>query len=272
MPELPEVETTRRGLLPLVCGKRIDRVRVRTAKLRETLDVPALEGLAGRTMTAVCRRAKYLIVESDRSDRALLIHLGMSGSMRVDGADLPPRKHDHILLGLDDGRELRFHDPRRFGHFSVIDPHLPHRLLDHLGVEPLSAGFDGDLLYRGSRGRKRAVKAFLMDQETVVGVGNIYASEALFASGIHPGTEAGRIGRARYRRLAEAVKAVLQRAIACGGTTLRDFVDPRGNGGYFRQTLQVYGKAGRPCPRCGGRLERRIIGARHSVYCPNCQK
>lgn len=266
MPELPEVETTRCGLSPLLCGKRICRVLLRTAKLREALDFSALESMTGRTLTSIRRRAKYLIIESDRSDRALLIHLGMSGSLRVTEPDLAPRKHDHILLRLDDGKELRFHDPRRFGHFSVIDPHLPHRLLEHLGVEPLDAAFDGDLLYRKSRGRKRAVKAFLMDQEIVVGVGNIYATEALFLSGIHPGARAGRISRARYRRLAAAVKSILQCAIALGGTTLRDFVDPQGNGGYFRQTLQVYGKAGEPCPRCAKRLERRIIGARQSVY------
>lgn len=272
MPELPEVETTRCGLSPLLCGKRIRRVRLRTAKLRETLDLPALEGMTGRTLTSIRRRAKYLIIDSDRSDRALLIHLGMSGSLRVTDPDLAPRKHDHILISLDDSKELRFHDPRRFGHFSVIYPHLPHRLLEHLGVEPLDAAFDGDVLYRKSRGRKRAVKAFLMDQEIVVGVGNIYATEALFSSGIHPGARAGRISRARYQGLATAVKSVLQRAIALGGTTLRDFVDPMGNGGYFRQTLQVYGKAGKHCPCCAGRLESRIIGARQSVYCSNCQK
>ncbi len=272
MPELPEVETTRRGLLPLIRGKCISRVRVRTEKLRQPLDIAALERLSGRTLTTVRRRAKYLIIESERSDQALLIHLGMSGSLRVNGADLPPRTHDHVLLALDDGRELRFHDPRRFGHFSVIDPRTPHPLLEHLGVEPLDAAFDGDLLYRRSRGRKIAVKAFLMRQETVAGIGNIYASEALFLSGIRPGTAAGLVSRARYRRLASDVKAVLQRAIALGGTTLRDFVNPRGNGGYFQQTLKVYGKAGESCPCCGERLDHCLIGGRHSVYCPNCQK
>lgn len=273
MPELPEVETTRRGLLPLICGKNISDVRLRIPRLRQALNKAALKSLIGRRITGITRRAKYLLIQLDKDDMALLVHLGMSGSLRViREAQTPLKKHDHIILTLNDGSELRFHDPRRFGHFAVINPHAPQKLLDHLGPEPLSEAFSSDYLYAKSRRRKVAIKAFIMNQEIVVGVGNIYATEALFLSGIRPGKAAARLSKKDCVRLVDNIKQELTRAITLGGTTLRDFVSPNGTNGYFQQTLKVYGKADAPCPTCGAPLQHKIIGGRMSVYCAHCQQ
>ncbi len=271
MPELPEVETTRRGLSPLILDQRITQVEQRIEKLREPLDRHALQTLIGRSITSIQRRAKYLIMQTDQKDQAILIHLGMSGSLRVNAPEIARKTHDHIILTLANQQELRFHDPRRFGHFSVIDPQTPHRLLTHLGPEPLSEDFTAQYLHQRSRGRKAAVKGFIMDQKTVVGVGNIYASEALFLSGISPKRAAGEISPARYQKLVANIKTVLSHAIEQGGTTLRDFVGADGTAGYFQQTLDVYGKAGQPCPKCATPLRSETIAGRNSVWCPKCQ-
>ncbi|BCX82298.1 formamidopyrimidine-DNA glycosylase [Methylomarinovum caldicuralii] len=270
MPELPEVETTRRGLEPHLRGRRIVSVRVRQPRLRW----PVADGLAGQvcgqTIRALQRRGKYLLLQLETGH--LIVHLGMSGSLRLtDTATFG--KHDHVIFTLDDGRSLVLRDPRRFG--AVLwwpGPVEDHPLLRDLGPEPLSPDFDGAWLYRRSRGSRRAVKQFLMDQHVVAGIGNIYANEALFAAGIDPRRPAGRIGRRRYDCLAAAVKAVLERAIVQGGTTLRDFVNDKGQPGYFQLALQVYGREGQPCPRCHTPIERITLGQRATYLCPRCQR
>jgi formamidopyrimidine-DNA glycosylase len=270
MPELPEVETTRRGVEPYSRDRVVARVVVRESRLRwpvpQTLEVL----LRGQRVNKVERRAKYLLFRMEAG--TLLVHLGMSGSLRVVPADQPPARHDHIDLLFDDGTCLRYNDPRRFGCFLWLEPGEQHPLLRALGPEPLSPEFDGDLLYRRSRGRSAPVKNFIMDGKVVVGVGNIYANEALFLSGIRPDRAAGRISRARYDVLAERIKQVLTSAIEQGGTTLRDFVGGDGKPGYFAQQLYVYGRAGEPCKCCGGVLRERRLGQRTSVYCVACQR
>lgn len=275
MPELPEVETTRRGLLPHVEGQRVAHVRLRRPDLRWPIprEVEAL--LPEQRIDAIRRRAKYLLL--DTTAGSALLHLGMSGSLRVLPEDTPVRAHDHVdiaLVGEDGkpGRVLRFNDPRRFGCLLWQAPGETHPLLAGLGPEPLSEAFDGNYLFERSRGRKAPVKAFLMDQSVVVGVGNIYAAEALFTAGISPLRPAGKVSRERYAALAEAVKAILAHAIARGGTTLRDFISPDGAPGYFEQELLAYGRGGQPCPRCGRALKQASIGQRATVWCGHCQK
>lgn len=271
MPELPEVETTRRGLAPHLVGHRIADIVVRQRRLR--WPVPkAVAAVAGHPLESLERRAKWLIFRTPAG--ALLMHLGMSGSMRVYTGGAPPAgAHDHVDLVFDDGRLMRFNDPRRFGAllWAPGDP-LAHPRLATLGPEPLGDTFDGDWLWQHGRGRRTAVKALVMDAKVVVGVGNIYAAEALFIAGIHPRRAAGRIGRDRYRRLAEAIRAVLTRAIQAGGTTLRDFTVADGTPGYFAQKLAVYGRQGEACPRCTHTLRRMVIAQRGTVYCPRCQR
>lgn len=268
MPELPEVETTRRGIEARVTGSRITGVEIRQQNLRWPV-TPGLENiLHGQVIIGLSRRAKYLLFELRNG--VLLVHLGMSGSLRLLDESEPFRKHDHIELTFNSGWRLRYHDPRRFGAFLWTAQ--PHPLLANLGVEPLQPEFSGDYLYQLSRRRKLAVKAFVMDQRIVVGVGNIYASEALFKSGIRPDRAAGRVSRERYNRLADNIRAVLLAAIEQGGTTLRDFVNSAGAPGYFQQTLEVYGRAGLPCKNCGRALGEMRIGQRSSVYCANCQR
>lgn len=272
MPELPEVETTRRGIEPHLRERRIVSLEVREPRLRWPV-APELAGtLPGGRITGVTRRAKYLLIEvAERG--TLLWHLGMSGSLRVCEAEEPPMAHDHVDLCLEDGRRLRFNDPRRFGFLLwTTGPPEQHPRLAGLGPEPLSPEFHADWLYQRSRGRRVAVKAFLMNPEIVVGVGNIYACEALYAAGIHPSRPAGRIARHRYRNLVTAVRELLAAAIEKGGTTLRDFVNSDGRPGYFRQSLKVYDHEGEPCPACGGTIRRRLIGQRSSFFCPHCQR
>lgn len=271
MPELPEVETTRRGLAPLVRGRVVDRVTVRRRQLRWPI-APELAGRTGRVVRAIERRAKWLLWRFD--DGSLLWHLGMSGSFRGWSNPPEPDAHDHVDLVLDDGRTIRFSDPRRFG--AVLwqpgpDP-LAHPRLAALGPEPLGPDFDGDWLWRASRGRRPAVKSFIMDAGIVVGVGNIYAAEALFAAGIHPRRAAGRISRRRYAALAGAIRDTLHRALEVGGTSLRDFTVGDGTPGYFGQELRVYGRAGQPCTACGTPLKSAVIGQRSTVWCPRCQR
>ena len=271
MPELPEVETTRRGVEPLVVGKEIVDVVIRNASLRQPVphELPLL--LQRQRFISVERRAKYLIFTT--SAGALLVHLGMSGSLRVVDVSTALAKHDHVDIVFADGGVLRYRDARRFG-LMLWAGHdsQEHPLLTHLGPEPLGDDFNGEWLFRRSRNRRVAVKSFLMDQKVVVGVGNIYASEALFISRIHPQREAGSISLRRFDRLATTVKQVLSRSIDEGGTTLRDFSGPDGNPGYFRQSLNVYGRAGEPCPLCGRDIRQRVIGQRSSFFCGHCQR
>jgi formamidopyrimidine-DNA glycosylase len=270
MPELPEVETTRRGVEPHCVGRTIQRLEVRNAQLRWPVPVDLAPALAGQTIMSVARRGKYLLFHTAKG--GLLVHLGMSGSLRVVAPAAAAGKHDHIDLVLDDGTCLRYHDPRRFGCFLWQPLGEKHPLLSNLGPEPLTDAFDGELLYRRSRGRKGPVKNFIMDGKVVVGVGNIYANEALFLCGIHPARAAGRISRARYMRLAELIKQVLTSAIDQGGTTLRDFVGGDGHPGYFAQQLYVYGRTGQPCKTCATPLRELRLGQRSSVYCVTCQR
>lgn len=271
MPELPEVETTKRGLEPHVTGHRVTDVIVRQPQLRWPVTPGLAQTLPGQTIAALTRRAKYLLFTV--GDGHLMLHLGMSGRLRVVPAELAATKHDHLDIVLDSDQAIRLNDPRRFGSaLWFTEPPEQHALLAPLGPEPLSPSFDGDWLYQRSRGRRAAVKAFLMDAANVVGVGNIYACEALFAAGIHPSRPAGRISRARYTNLATSVKNVLQQAITAGGTTLRDYVGVDGGTGWFQLELSVYGKAGQPCPRGCGPLRKRVIGQRNTVFCPVCQR
>ncbi|WP_263143747.1 bifunctional DNA-formamidopyrimidine glycosylase/DNA-(apurinic or apyrimidinic site) lyase [Pseudomonas sp. RIT-PI-AD] len=270
MPELPEVETTRRGIAPYLEGQRVSRVIVRERRLRwpvpEDLDVR----LSGQRIEQVERRAKYLLLKAESG--TLIGHLGMSGSLRLVEIGLAPAKHEHVDIELESGLALRYTDPRRFGALLWSqDPHA-HDLLRHLGPEPLTELFDGERLFQLSRGRAMAVKPFIMDNAVVVGVGNIYASEALFAAGIDPRRAAGSISRARYLKLAQEIKRILIHAIERGGTTLRDFVGGDGQPGYFQQELFVYGRGGDFCKLCGGTLREVRLGQRASVYCPRCQR
>jgi len=271
MPELPEVETTRRGIEPHLRGQRIKRLVVRQRQLRWPVPRNLERQLPGQEIARVGRRGKYLLLGIGKS--TLMIHLGMSGSLRLLPATTPPGLHDHIDLVLDNGRCLRFTDPRRFGAWLWTGkPISRHPLLASLGPEPLSEAFNADYLYPRSHGRKVAVKNFIMNSRVVVGVGNIYANEALFSAGIHPARAAGRISRQRYVRLVDAIKAILAESIRQGGTTLRDFVNGEGKPGYFRQYLKVYGKTGTPCPHCGAPIREKRIGQRSSFYCAGCQK
>jgi formamidopyrimidine-DNA glycosylase len=268
MPELPEVETTRRGIEPHVRGRRIAEVRVHDSRLRWPVRLPPL---AGREVVAVSRRAKYLLFSL--TEGTLLLHLGMSGSLRIVPSGTTPAKHDHVDIALDSGSMLRLTDPRRFGslHYVAGEP-AQHRLLKRLGPEPLSDEFTGEYLFARSRGRKVAAKTFLMDAHVVVGVGNIYANEALHRAGVRPTRRAHRLSAADCNGLAAAVKETLAAAIRHGGTTLRDFVGGDGRPGYFRGELKVYGREGEPCVRCGTRLVGIRTGQRATVYCRKCQR
>ncbi|MDR3390056.1 MAG: bifunctional DNA-formamidopyrimidine glycosylase/DNA-(apurinic or apyrimidinic site) lyase [Rudaea sp.] len=270
MPELPEVETTRRGIAPHLIGHRVIAVDIRQRRLRWPIPAALSRLLPGQKIENVERRAKYILAHT--SAGSALLHLGMSGSLRILGADSAPATHDHFDWRLDSGRILRFTDPRRFGSLLWQTPGTMHPLLAGLGPEPLGDGFDGAYLWKKSRGRSAAVKTFLMDQKMVVGVGNIYAAEALFAAGIHPRRAAGSVSHARYERLAGAVKRILVHAITRGGTTLRDFLSPDGVPGYFEQELFVYGRAGEPCKICGTPIRASVLGQRSTFYCPHCQR
>lgn len=268
MPELPEVETTLRGIEPYVVSQQITQLTVRQPALRWPVTENIENLVQGQYIRCVKRRAKYLILQLDHG--SLLIHLGMSGSLRIVDANQNLRKHDHIHMQLSSGYELRYHDPRRFGCWLWAADQHPQ--LRNLGPEPLSNQFNGDWLYQCSRGRKLAVKPFIMTNSVVVGVGNIYASEALFRSGIRPDRAATRIAKARYQQLAQHIKEVLAAAIDLGGTTLRDFVNTAGQPGYFQQTLDVYGRGGQRCKVCQGVLREIRLGQRSSVFCPSCQR
>ena len=270
MPELPEVETTRQGIAPLVCGCRLRRLEVREPRLRWPVVLP--ETLVGERLDGVDRRAKYLLFRFETG--TLIVHLGMSGSLRVLPEATDYLKHDHLALVFSGGQSLRLHDPRRFGsvHWHPQDDPEPHWLLAKLGPEPLDPAFDGAYLKARARGRRLAVKNFIMDSRIVVGVGNIYANEALFLAGIRPNVAAGRVTRAGFDVLAGRIRHVLAAAIQMGGTTLRDFVNQDGNPGYFKQVLNVYDRAGEPCRVCGATLKDLRLGGRATVFCPKCQR
>ncbi len=269
MPELPEVETTRRGIEPHVQGRTITKIVLRRPDLRWPIPEAIRTELLGARVDAVERRAKYLLLHTSRG--TAIVHLGMSGMLRVLPRGTPAATHDHVDLELDSGQLLRLTDPRRFGCLLWQPLGTTHELLRDLGPEPLSDSFDGSLLYARSRKRSAAVKVMLMDQATVVGVGNIYACESLYAAGIRPTRAAGSISRPRYDRLAAEVKRILAHAIQRGGTTLRDFLAPDGAPGYFEQELQVYGREGEPCKTCGSLVRAKLVGQRNTFYCSRCQ-
>lgn len=272
MPELPEVETTRRGIEPHVRGLIVSAVQVRQRRLRQPVP-PALEReLPGQRIERVERRGKYLLLGT--ATGTLIMHLGMSGSLRVLSRDVPvPGAHDHVDIVFDGGTVLRLRDPRRFGlvSWTTQDP-SQHVLLKALGPEPLGEEFSGRYLHALSRGRRSAVKTFIMDGHVVVGVGNIYASEALHHAGIHPSRAAGRISAARYDALADGIRRVLQDAIHQGGTTLRDFSGGDGQPGYFAQRLMVYGRDGMPCRTCGAVIRNVRQAQRSTYFCAACQR
>ncbi len=271
MPELPEVETTRRGIEPHIEGQIIKAVIVRQPRLRWAVPDFLSQTLAGQVIRSVSRRAKYLLFETDTG--TLIVHLGMSGSLRILSQDLAPGKHDHVDFIFAEGTVLRFNDPRRFGAVLwTAAPITEHPLLKDLGPEPLLSSFTGELLYQLSRNRKIPVKSFVMDSHIVVGVGNIYANEALFLAGILPARAAGKISLARYQRLVETIRIILQDAIRQGGTTLRDFVNESGKPGYFQQQLRVYGRGDLPCKVCLQPLTEIRIANRSTVYCLHCQR
>ncbi len=270
MPELPEVETTRRGITPHIKGETVQQVVIRNAKMRWPVSGQLKKILPGQQVQAIGRRGKYLLLQLERG--TLIIHLGMSGSLRIVPPDTAPGKHDHFDLQFRN-KILRLRDPRRFG--AIIwssKPPEQHRLLLHLGPEPFSDEFNGDYLYQLALRRHGPVKSFIMNGKVVVGVGNIYANEALFLAGIHPNRPCNRISKDRYQLLVKEIQAILHTAIQQGGTTLRDFRQEDGQPGYFAQQLQVYGKEGEPCPNCGTTIQQQRIGQRASCYCPRCQR
>jgi formamidopyrimidine-DNA glycosylase len=269
MPELPEVETTRLGLVPRVVGRRIRDVVVREPRLRWPVPRGLAARLRGAQVRAIHRRGKYLLFEFEAGH--LLVHLGMSGSLTLVPPDRPVRRHDHVDLVLDSGDIVRLNDARRFGAVLWVRDPARHPLLDGLGVEPFDDAFGGDYLHRVSHGRRAPVKQFLMDARVVTGIGNIYANEALFAARIHPSRASGRISRSRFDRLAGAVRATLTRALAAGGSTLRDFVGSDGQPGHFQLEYAVYGREGSPCPACGAPVRAGRHAGRSTFYCASCQ-
>ncbi len=288
MPELPEVETTRRGIEPHIDGQRITKMEIRQPKLRWPIPEHLPQTVKGLTVLATKRRAKYLLIELGRPLPAkgssaaadviplvgtLIIHLGMSGSLRIiQGKPQPPAKHEHFDIRFNNQYLLRFTDPRRFGACLWMSYDESLAILDNLGPEPLDDVVDGDYLFKKSRKRVVNIKSFIMDQKIVVGVGNIYASECLYLSGINPQKAAGKISKVKYAALVIAIKQVLKKAISEGGTTLKDFVGSDGKPGYFAQQLNVYGRKGHPCPHCQSPIKQITQGQRSTFYCSACQK
>ncbi len=270
MPELPEVETTRLGLLPHLKNQRIAALNVRDFRLRWPISPNLPKILVGLQVIDLRRRAKYLLI--DCGSGTLIVHLGMSGSLRVLSSPNPPGKHDHYDLNLLNGNIIRYTDPRRFGslHWSEVDP-SKHPLLAKLGPEPLSEAFTGRTLFHAARGRTASIKQFLMDQHHVVGVGNIYANEALFRAAVRPQTRAGRVSLARCENIVASIKHTLNLALKAGGSTLRDFVNSNGDPGSFQLSYRVYDRAGQPRFRCNGTIRTIRQGQRSTFYCPNCQ-
>ncbi len=272
MPELPEVETTCRGISPYITGKTIADVIIRQSQLRWPVPKNLGKLLTGVIIESVNRRAKYIFLETNTAE-TIILHLGMSGSLRIVNKFQKPGKHDHVDFEFTNGTVLRFNDTRKFGAILFTSkPINQHKLISQLGPEPLSEQFTGKHLYNLSKNKKTSVKAFIMDGHNVVGVGNIYASESLFMARIRPSRQAGKISLKRYQKLAECIKVVLSEAIKQGGTTLRDFVNEQGKPGYFQQSLSVYGKAGESCVQCLTPIKQVKIAQRASYYCSSCQK
>ena len=271
MPELPEVETTRRGLEPHLANRTVGRVIIRNPALRWKIPAHLPEKLTGQRRQSIQRRGKYLLFHF--ANGWLIAHLGMSGSLRIIDAEEPPGAYDHFEMVLDNGKAMRLRDPRRFGAILWTEGNpANHELIQNLGIEPLSDEFNGRWLYDNTRSRNSAIKQVLMDSHLVVGVGNIYANEALFHAGINPKTRASRLGLERCSRLATVIKETLQRAIEAGGSSLRDFVGSDGNPGYFQQQYAVYGRQDEPCRKCGKKVRQIRQGQRSTFYCPICQK
>lgn len=271
MPELPEVETTCRGIAPHLIGQRFQQVTIYQPRLRWAIPEDFADTLTGQQVHSVTRRAKYILIRLDRGH--IILHLGMSGSVRIVPYDDPLKKHDHVSLQFSNTQCLRYHDPRRFGCLLWTTGDISqHPLLHNLGIEPLSDAFTGDYLLQRAQKRQIAVKTFIMSQTMVVGIGNIYASEALFLAGIHPQRPAHQVSAAEYKILVQHIREVLQAAIMQGGTTLRDFTNSEGKAGYFQQTLRVYGRAGQACVQCGQPIKQQVITQRSSFFCKQCQR
>ncbi len=269
MPELPEVEVTRMGIEPHIKGRKVVQVDVRNGRLR--WPVPEqVQLLVGQQVLSVERRAKYLLINT--AVGTAILHLGMSGKLRCIGKDTPLQKHDHIDIVFDNDIVMRFNDPRRFGAMLWHEGDGVHSVLSHLGPEPFDDAFSADYLYQLSRGKQSAIKQFIMDNKVVVGVGNIYANESLFKAGIHPKLAAGKVSKKRYEALTPIIIDTLKRAIAQGGTTLKDFAQSDGKPGYFAQELLVYGRKGEACVNCQSVLKEIRLGQRSTVFCPQCQR
>ncbi|OOF67897.1 bifunctional DNA-formamidopyrimidine glycosylase/DNA-(apurinic or apyrimidinic site) lyase [Rodentibacter caecimuris] len=269
MPELPEVETAMKGVSPYLEGFTIEKIVVRQPKLRWPVS-SKLAKMTNAKIITLSRRAKYLIIHTDQG--YIIGHLGMSGSVRIVPHNSLIDKHDHLDIVMNNGKLLRYNDPRRFGAWLWTEKLDDFHLFMKLGPEPLSDKFNGDYLFKKSRKKLTSLKTFLMDNSVVVGVGNIYANESLFLSGLHPLKTAGKLTKAQSHSLVNTIKNVLETAIKQGGTTLKDFLQPDGRPGYFAQELQIYGKKNQPCPKCGQKIESLVISQRNSFYCPQCQK
>ncbi len=271
MPELPEVETTVNGIKPWLENKTIKKINIYNDSLRWKIPSDLVDKYQKQKVTAVTRRAKYILIHLD-GGASLIMHLGMSGSLVINTDNTSLAKHDHFEMVMDDETTLRFNDPRRFGCILDSEDYLKHKLIKNLGPEPLSDEFNGAMLKTKAKNKTQAVKNFIMDGKVVVGVGNIYASEALFMAKINPTNPAGKISLKRYQQLAKSIKQVLSNAIAAGGTTLSDFVNAEGKPGYFAQELNVYGRENKPCVLCEASIKKTIIGQRSTFYCSKCQK
>lgn len=271
MPELPEVETIRLGIKPHLCGAEIDSVTIRSRKLRWPIPDDFEQRVMHQTIQTISRRGKYLCIHLQKD--TILIHLGMSGRLSLLMETHPPiQRHDHVDIHFTNGQTLRYTDPRRFGAILLTPKATPHALLANLGVEPLSEDFTIHYILEQAKARKMAIKPFLMNNKVMVGIGNIYATEALFLAKIHPAMPANALTQAQAKQLVAAVKQVLIDAIAQGGTTLKDFLDSKGKPGYFVQQLKAYGRGGQSCVICGTSLQSCVLGQRTTVFCPNCQK
>jgi formamidopyrimidine-DNA glycosylase len=274
MPELPEVETTCQGISPHLSGKKITSIDIRNGRLRWPVsdEIYHLKNISLAQEGCVTRRAKYILIALPLEQR-IIIHLGMSGSLRICSQDEELKKHDHVIFHLSSGLQMRYHDPRRFGCVLWTDePIAKHPLFIKLGPEPLTKAFSAQYLVDRSKLRKKTIKQHIMDNHIVVGVGNIYACEALFAAGIHPQRQAGKTSKTRLNKLRVTIREVLQRSIDQGGTTLKDFIQSDGQPGYFKQQLNVYDREGQPCRECETLIKRVILGQRSTFYCPKCQK
>ena len=274
MPELPEVEVIRRGLIPQLVDRTISRVVISNRRLR--LPVPRAElkrWVQGNRVKAVDRRAKYLIVRMSNG-AVMILHLGMSGRLAFFRSGTARAAHDHLRFLLDSGLELRFNDVRRFGSVQVVSPEDETRaqMFASLGPEPLGSEFSSDYLLKAARGRTRPIKNFVMDARVVAGIGNIYANEVLFAAGVRPSRSVGTIEKKAWDQVVRACRHVLERAIACGGTTISDYVNSSGAAGYFQCELKVYGRGGEPCPECSSTIIREVLAGRATYYCPTCQR